>query len=69
MKTGSFPRDDTHVMLVKLSVGRQLTLLVVPPDADADVARDLMAKASDPANTSTAVQLLAGEREASRPSA
>jgi hypothetical protein len=59
MKTGSFPRDDTHVLLVKLSTGRQLTLLVVPSDADADVARDLMARAADPANTATAVELLA----------
>jgi hypothetical protein len=68
MKTGSFPRDDTHVLLVKLSTGRQLTLLVVPSDTAEDVARDLMARAADPTNTLTAVQLLAGEHEPDQPS-
>jgi hypothetical protein len=63
MKTGSFPHDDTHVVLLKLSTGRQLTVLVVPPDASDEVAHDLMTRAADPANTLSAVQLLAGERE------
>lgn len=65
LKTGSFPRDDTHVVLLRLSTGKQLTLLVVPPDTPASAARDLMALASAPANSRSGSDLLAasGDRD------
>jgi hypothetical protein len=63
VKTGSFPRDDTHLMVLTLSTGRRLSLLVVPHDTEEEAARNLMARASDPANTRSAGQLLARERE------
>ena len=46
MKVGSFPADDTHVMVLSMSTppGR-LSLLVVPPDTDEATARALMADA------------------------
>ena len=58
MRTGSFPRDDTHVLVVRLSTGRQLTLLVVPPDTDEHVARELMSTAASPSNKHSASDLL-----------
>ena len=67
MKTGSFPRDDTHVMVLTLSTRRRLSLMVVPPDTEEGAARDLMTKASDPANTSSALRLLDGEPTPGQP--
>lgn len=61
MKTGSFPSDDTHVVLLKLSSGMQLKVLVVPPETAADAARDLMAVAVASSNRRSAPELLARE--------
>lgn len=39
VKVGSFPRDDTHLMILTMSSGRRLNLLVIPsdtPDAEAE---------------------------------
>jgi len=68
MRTGSFPKDDTHVMLLKLSTGRQLAVLVVPPDTEAEAAREIMGTASSPSNRRSAADLLAraGERGPAR---
>jgi hypothetical protein len=66
LKTGSFPRDDTHVLLLKLSSGVQLKILVVPPDTGADSARDLMASAVASTNRRTGAALLARAREGGR---
>ena len=35
VKVGSFPKDDTHLMVVSLASGRRLKLTVIPSDADA----------------------------------
>ena len=44
MKVGSFPSDDTHVVILSMSTAPvRLTLLVVPPDTDEDTAHALMA--------------------------
>jgi hypothetical protein len=32
VKTGSFPSDDTHLMVLTMSSGRRLKLLVIPSD-------------------------------------
>lgn len=64
MKTGSFPRDDTHVVLLKLASGAELKVLVVPPDTSADTARSLMATAATPGNVRPATELLAATSEA-----
>ena len=63
LKTGSFPSDDTHVLLLKLSSGEQLKVFVVPPDTAADAARDLMATATASTNRRTGPELLARARE------
>jgi hypothetical protein len=46
MKVGSFPSDNTHLMILSMSAApSRLTLLVVPPATDADTADALMAGA------------------------
>ena len=59
MKTGSFPSDDTHLLVLGLSTRRQLALLVVPAGTDAETAEELMAGAASASNTSTGSELLA----------
>jgi hypothetical protein len=59
MKTGSFPEDDTHLMLLRMSSMAQLDLLVIPPQTNADRAHALMASASAADNHSTGSELLA----------
>ena len=58
VKTGSFPRDDTHVMMVKTSAGEHLRLLVVPSDTEPGRAARLMEQAADPQNTKAPRALL-----------
>lgn len=50
VKVGSFPRDDTHLMILTMSSGRKLRLLVIPSSATrADGGRLLAAVgATDP---------------------
>jgi hypothetical protein len=59
MKTGSFPSDDSHLLVLGLSTRRQLELLVVPPSTDAETAEELMAGAASASNRSTGSELLA----------
>lgn len=58
VKVGSFPRDDTHLMIVTVSGAARIHLLVIPPDCRADVAARAMAWATDPANTHSAAEIL-----------
>jgi hypothetical protein len=47
VKTGSFPSDDTHLMILAMGAGHRLRLLVVPSDSDpGDARRELQAMAS-----------------------
>lgn len=55
---GSFPSDDTHVMVVTLWSGQRLRLLVVPSDTSPGVARRAMEQAANGANTQTPRALL-----------
>ncbi len=57
LKTGSFPRDDTHMIVLSLSTGDRLRLLVVPPD-HAKGGR-AMEMAADPSNRWSATEVLA----------
>ena len=59
VKAGSFPRDDTHLLLLTLTSGQRLSLLVIPPETPAAEAEHLLAAASSPDNHSTGTQLLA----------
>lgn len=59
VKLGSFPSDDTHVMVVTLASRERLRLLVVPWDADAALAESAMEAAADTDDNRTAEQLLA----------
>lgn len=63
VKIGSFPRDDTHLVIVMLSSREEVHLLVVPPDTDANTARDLMDRAADLADERTAGALLHGAQD------
>lgn len=58
VKTGSFPSDDTHVVLLKLATGSQLKVLVVPPDTTDPDARGLMAAAVAQDNRRSGPELL-----------
>lgn len=58
VKTGSFPGDDTHVVVLNLYAGTQLTVLVVPPATRDPDARSLMAAAVAQGNRRTATELL-----------
>lgn len=57
LKTGSFPRDDTHLMILSMSTHTQLNLLVVPPDHP--MGQQAMAIAADPWNRLPAAAILA----------
>ena len=52
LKTGSFPRDNTHLMVLSMSTRTRLILLVVPPDHPKGA--QAMALAADPSNGSSA---------------
>jgi hypothetical protein len=57
LKTGSFPRDDTHVMVLRMSTGADLRLLVVPSDhPHGDQA---VTVGADPANRWSPAHILA----------
>ena len=60
IKTGSFPSDDTHLLILRLSTQVQLALLVVPPNTAPDLANRLMARAAAADNRKTGSELLAG---------
>lgn len=58
VKVGSFPSDDTRVMVVAMQSGQRLRLLVVPSDTDPAVAEEIMERAADTDNTRSAAELL-----------
>ncbi len=58
VKVGSFPSDDTHVMIVKMRSGQRLRLLVVPSDTHPDLAAQVMEQAADDRNTHSPSALL-----------
>jgi hypothetical protein len=48
---GSFPSDDTHVMIITMRSGQRLRLLVVPSDTPPGLATRIMDEAADERNT------------------
>ena len=42
VKTGSFPRDDTHELQLTLGDGVRRTITVIPPETAARAAQDIM---------------------------
>jgi hypothetical protein len=58
IKVGSFPRDDTHVLILQLSDGRRLNLLVVPPDFTSGQGEEALLAGSTAGNRHTAAELL-----------
>jgi Family of unknown function (DUF5994) len=50
IKVGSFPRDDTHVVLLRMATGEVLTVLVVPPTTSASQADQIMRAAISAGN-------------------
>lgn len=59
LKVGSFPRDDSHVLDLRMLDGTTLRLLVVPPTADPGQARSALLAAAEPEGTGTAASVLA----------
>jgi hypothetical protein len=57
VKTGSFPRDDTHMLVLSMSTRTQLRLLVVPYDQP--MGEQAMALAAASSNRSSAAEILA----------
>jgi hypothetical protein len=45
VKTGSFPRDDTHLMVLTMATGHRLKLLVIPSDTEPADAERLLGAA------------------------
>jgi hypothetical protein len=64
IKAGSFPRDDTHLMVLQLASGRRMRLLVVPSSTDSALAGRAMDQAADAQNSQGAAQLLGVEEHA-----
>ena len=47
IKVGSFPSDDTHLMVATMATGQRLKLLVIPSDTDEDEAGRLLRGAGE----------------------
>lgn len=58
VKVGSFPSDDTHLVVLSMATGDRLRLLVVPHDTAPDLAAKIMDQAADDRNTHRPAQLL-----------
>lgn len=58
LKTGSFPSDDTHIVVLSMSTHDRLKVLVIPPDHPA--AEQALTRAADPANCLSTTEILAG---------
>lgn len=65
IKADSFPRDDTHLILLRTPGGEFLRVMVVPPASTPDVAHSAMKIAATPTNLDSAGAILvgAGQRE------
>lgn len=59
LRMGSFPDDDTHVLMVETSDGRRLTLLVVPHTFTDDQGEEAMLAASTAGNSHSGSEVLA----------
>jgi hypothetical protein len=48
VKVGSFPSDDTHLMILSVGSGRRLKLLVIPSDTPTDEAEQRLRAVAPP---------------------
>lgn len=58
VKVGSFPSDDTHLVVLSMATGERLRLLVVPHDTAPELAERILAQAADDRNALRPAQLL-----------
>lgn len=58
VKVGSFPQDDTHVLVIQLSDRTRLTLLVVPPEFTTGQGEEALLAGSTAGNRHAAGELL-----------
>jgi hypothetical protein len=58
VEVGSFPSDDTHLMIVTMRSGQRHRLLVIPTDTPPDVAARIMEEAMEEGNTCGPAALL-----------
>lgn len=58
VEVGSFPSDDTHVLVVVMRSGARLRLLVVPSDTEPALAARIMEQAADERNEQSPAELL-----------
>lgn len=59
MKVGSFPADDTHVLIVQTASGERLTLLVIPPSFTDPQGAEALLAAATPGNAHSGTEVLA----------
>ena len=53
VKVGSFPSDDTHLMVLTMATGQRLKLLVIPSDTAPEEGERLLTSAGQAETTST----------------
>jgi hypothetical protein len=58
VKVGTFPRDDTHLILLKTSDRRTLYVLVVPPGFSPDQGDEALRASAETGNDHTATEVL-----------
>lgn len=58
VETLSFPKDDTHVIMLRTSIHTELCLLVIPPDVTAEHGKRALAAAAKPRFARSAAELL-----------
>lgn len=63
LKVGSFPEDDTHLLVVQTANRERLTLLVVPPSFTATQGEEALLAASTSGNAHSGTEVLRGVTE------
>lgn len=58
VKVGCFPRDDMHLILLKMASHATLRVLVIPPDLSPDQGQEAMLAAASPGYAHSAASLL-----------
>jgi len=64
VKVGSFPHDDNHRILLRLSNRQILQVMVVPPDSSPTLALSVMTTAASPSNRDGAATILRDAQDA-----
>jgi hypothetical protein len=64
VKVGSFPHDDNHRILLRLSNRQILHVMVVPPDSSPTLAVAVMTTATSPGNRDCAATILKDAQDA-----